>query len=57
MLSMLSIVRSIGALTRRFVNKSYFSWIHGGGVGDIFAAAGRCEADFAASAAASASAS
>ena len=50
---MLSIVRSRGALTRRFVNQSYFSWIHGG-VWDISsAAAGCCEADFAASSAAS----
>ena len=30
MLSMLSIVRSRGALTRRFVPKTYFSWIHDG---------------------------
>jgi hypothetical protein len=52
-LSMFSIVRSSGALTRRFVNQSYFSWIHGG-VGDLSsAAAGCCEADFAASAAVS----
>ena len=43
MLSMLSIVRSRGALTRRFVNKSYFSWIHGV-EGFPAAAAGACEA-------------
>ena len=54
---MLSIVRSRGALTCRFVNKSYFSWIHAGGDGDLPAAAGRCEADFAGFSAASASAS
>ena len=48
---MLSIVRSRGALTCRFVNQSYFSWIHGG-VGDVSpSAAGCCEADFASSSA------
>jgi hypothetical protein len=50
---MLSIVRSRGALTRRFVTKSYCSWIHDGGVDDDpRASAGRCEADVAAAPAA-----
>ena len=43
---MLSIVRSRGALTRRFVPKKYFSWIHDGlrdGVRSADAA-GHCEA-------------
>ena len=49
MLSMFSIVRSRGALTRRFVTKSYCSWIHGGGVDDDPRA---CEANVAARSAA-----
>ena len=53
MLSMLSIVRSRGALTRRFVAKSYCSWIHAGDVDDdLCASAGRCVADVAAASAA-----